>query len=272
MDMLIISFYFVFNFLILPGNETVLTYLNTTSLVVVIFLIDVTVPWYLANLTASYGKPKNKYIVFMIRFAKVTAWFVCGMLGFFLPIILNIQGYIDEFALGMLIVGGLVGVIISYTGGSVDRETPKSEDYFPGFLYPIMLVLLVVVVLGSLVSMLWFFVNGMVLYGLLTIAGMVVGITLIASIFMYGLARLFRTSALKQYIQPAIVMVLVLLWQDLFYALMTSGYHSQNTALILFYGLSGVLPVRLLMMFEPPVKPLSIVIGGVVMVVYGSLL
>ncbi len=257
-DLLIVSFFYFFNTLILPEGGTILTVFSETALVVLILLIDLAVPQFVSKMTASYVQYSFRFSRPVIFLARLTGWLVCAMLGFALPVILMVRNIIGEGAMLILILAGLVAVILSYVSGDVKKaETEKKENESSGLVTGIMMVLLVTTVIGGLVYMLTFFSNGKVLYGFLTLGGMIAGVVLIAYVFMEGVSRLTETEVFAKFIEPAVIIILVLLWQDLFHTLTESG----KPAMVFFQVMSGILPVRILMMFEPPVKPLNILTG-----------
>ena len=91
---------------------------------------------------------------------------------------------------------------------------------------------------------------------------MIAGLILIPLLFMEGIAKLTETLIYAKFIEPAMIVILVLLWQDLFHSLMIAGKSGTGgSGMVILYAFSGVLPVRLMMMFEPPFKPMGILTG-----------
>lgn len=262
-DILIISFFFVFNTLILPPGETIISFFGETALVILILLIDLAVPQYVSGITSSYARHTFRIKRVVMIAARFVGWLVCGMLGFILPIVMMVSNIIGEGAMLILIVAGLVSVIIGYiTGDNEKPEQKKDEKESSGFVFGIMLILLILIVLGGLVYMITFFSNGQTLYGFLTLGGMIAGLIIIPYLLLEGMSRITETVIFSKFVEPALIVILVLLWQDLFHALLSAGTTvSGHKALLVLYAFSGVLPVRLMMMFEPPVKPISILTG-----------
>jgi hypothetical protein len=260
-DISIVLFYWLLNTFVVHPGKSLLTIFKPIGLGVLILLIDVAVPMYLttlrANIVAGVVKLK-KFISVLLTLVVIST---CAMLGFFLPIILHIHDYLDEFTFLLLLVVGIVAVLLSAASGDHDPGEEKNESLVTAILHILMMILLVITVLVGLVYMITFFVNGPVLYGFLCLAGIILGPIGIAALSMYGFKKLIKSTPVENYILPIMIMLLVIIWQELFKDVMTGSRLSDSPAGLIVFAFSGVLPVRLMIACEPPVKIINVIVA-----------
>lgn len=259
-DFSLLAFFVLLNVYVIPPGQTLLNVFNSTGLAMVILLIDITVPMYMAGLRGSIlagARRFRKSLSRVLGFFMVTTTLT---LAFFFPFFLYRRGNLEEFAFLLLLIPGLVSVIMGVAADVPALQNGKNDEENP-FLFFIMMVLLILTVLLGIIYMITFFANSKIWYGLLTIAGMILSLIGISYLCMEVLEKVFQTALFRNYLQPVMTMILVLFWQELFFDLMAGSKAGHSPWGLLVYALSGILPLRLMIAFEPPVKPINVFIG-----------
>ncbi len=267
LDLMIVVFVTALNFFVVNREFSVFTATDPAGLAVLIVLIDVIVPAYLARLRAQIlanVRLMKKFISALLSGIVISS---IVMMGFVLPILLHIYNILEEGVMAVLLVVGIIAVILSAVSGDAPEKANKpieESDSIPSYIWILWILCLAAVVIFGLVYMLEFFVNGKVLYGILSVAGMIGGLIIITYGFMEGASRLsgfFASTGYQRYLEPSFIIIMVLLWQEIFFSLTTAGKPGAPAMNLVFLSLSGVLPVRLMAAVEPPIRPINIIVA-----------
>lgn len=249
-----------YHFLI-PSGKNIIESLTSVRITSLVLLIDIFVSWHLGKLTMDFIRESKRgtYNIIMNKISMAVSIATSLTLAGLIPILLRLKEHITLMQMSFLLVTGIIAVITGLSFSMADTEDGE-DDAVSGPGYIVFILVAAAGVILGIVYAIWGFTNNETFTG---IAGLVsiIAVPVAAGGLLPFLNRFFNLGVMKSIIVPLLSAILLASWFQVFSALVLESRAVTPALALLALTASGILPLRIIMVFAPPVRTINLIIG-----------
>ncbi len=225
---------------------------------ILLIIINIFLPFYLNDVYQNYKnnfaeKNYGKLIYYIFGFFKtITSLIVSLVIPMYFIIAIN------EIAIGTVVL--IIGVISIVISSFAKTEPNYNSSGLSNLSLFIMIIASAITIFLGIGYGVHFFTKGKIIQGILLLFVIFIG-PLLSYYLAMGFNKAMKFYIFRNILMPVIISFLLIFYHTIFFNVFINIEYMTKTNILISLIISGVIPVRLYILFCPPIKLINLIMG-----------